>query len=113
MRPSGRNPCKSVHHFKVQRQKERFLTLEELTRLGRVLDCAPADRLESRHSAAAIRLLILTGCLRNEILTLRWEDVDLGSGNLRLPDAKTGARSVALSPSARSVLEGVAAAKRL
>ena len=47
---------------------------------------------------------MLTGCRRNEILTLRWEDVDLEVGELRLRDAKTGARSVALSPAARKVL---------
>ena len=47
---------------------------------------------------------MLTGCRRNEILTLRWEDVDLDAGELRLRDAKTGARSVALSPAAGKVL---------
>ena len=46
----------------------------------------------SAHAAAAIRLLMLTGCRRNEILELRWEDVDLDAGELRLPDGKTGAR---------------------
>ena len=56
---------------------------------------------------AAPRLLMLTGCRRNEILTLRWEDVDLEAGELRLRDAKTGARSVALSPAARKVLSAL------
>ena len=61
----------------------------------------------SRSGVAAPRLLMLTGCRRNEILTLRWEDVDLEAGELRLRDAKTGARSVALSPAARKVLSAL------
>ena len=58
----------------------------------------------SGSGVAALRLLMLTGCRRKEILTLRWEDVDLEAGELRLRDAKTGARQVALSPSARKLL---------
>ncbi len=58
-------------------------------------------------AVAAFRLLILTGCRRNEILTLRWADVDLDAGEIQLRDAKTGARSVALSTAARRVLAGI------
>ena len=53
MRPSGRYPCKAVRRYKVEPHKERFLTPEELARLGRVLDIAPTERLASRHAAAA------------------------------------------------------------
>ena len=59
-----------------------------------------AEGKVSASAVAAFRLLMLTGCRRNEILTLRWEDVDLHAGELRLRDAKTGARS----PAARKVL---------
>ena len=70
-----------------------------------MLDEVEAEGRYLLSIVAALRLLMLTGCRRNEILTLRWEDVDLEAGELRLRDAKTGARSVALSPSARRVLE--------
>ena len=50
---------------------------------------------------------MLTGCRKNEILTLRWEDVALDEKELRLPDAKTGARVVPLSPSAVKLLAGL------
>ena len=105
LRPPGKNPCRFVRRYKVQAQHERFLTPEELARLGRALDAAPAERLASRHGAAAIRLLVLTGCRRNEILGLRWEDVDFEEGELRLRDTKTGARMVPLTPAAAEVLE--------
>ena len=63
-----------------------------------------AEGKVSASAVAAFRLLMLTGCRRNEILTLQWEDVDLDAGELRLRDAKTGPRAVALSPAARKVL---------
>ena len=59
----------------------------------------PSGPLPAR-AAAALRLLMLTGCRLNEILTLRWDDVDRKAGELRLRDAKTGARMVPLTPTA-------------
>ena len=59
------------------------------------------------RAAAALRLLMLTGCRLNEILTLRWDDVDRKAGELRLRDAKTGARMVPLTPTAIDVLAGI------
>ena len=105
MRPPGRNPCKSIPRYKINRRKERFLSPEELGRLGRTLAVASSKRLASSHAAAAIRLLVLTGCRRNEILGLRWEDVNFKAGELRLADSKTGARILPLPPAAAEVLE--------
>ena len=87
-----------------ERKRERFLTEGEFRRLGRLLSEAAAEGGMSARAAAAIRLLMLTGCRRNEILTLRWEDVDLDAGELHLRDAKTGPRAVPLSPSAAKIL---------
>ena len=50
---------------------------------------------------------MLTGCRKAEILTLRWEYVDLDRGELRLPDSKTGAKIVHLGDPAISVLRGI------
>ena len=96
-------PVPGVPRFKVEKH-ERFLTREELYRLGQVLRAAPAERLASAHAAAAIRLLVLTGCRRNEILGLRWDDLNFDTGEMRLPDSKTGARMVPLTSAAADVL---------
>ena len=106
-RPSGANPCRGVPRFRVEKH-ERFLTREELYRLGEALRAAPAKRLASTHAAAAIRLLVLTGCRRNEILGLRWDDLNFDSGEMRLPDTKTGTRMVPLTPAVARVFEGLA-----
>ena len=104
--PEGGNPCRFVVKYR-QRKRERFLTEEEFRRLGRVLGALEATGRVPLHAAAAIRLLMLTGCRRNEILTLRWEDVHLDVNELRLRDGKTGPRTVPLSPAAVRVLAGL------
>ena len=68
---------------------------------------APGDQLASTHAAAAIRLLVLTGCRRNEILGLRWDDLNFDTGEMRLPDTKTGTRMVPLTPAVARVFDGL------
>ena len=100
---AGGNPCKFVRKYR-EKNRERFLTDEEFRRLGEVLSEMEAEKTLPVFAAAAFRLLMLTGCRRNEIVTLRWEHVDIEGGELRLPDTKTGARMVPLSPPAARVL---------
>ncbi len=104
--PEGGNPCRFVRKYR-ENARERFLSDEEFQRLGRVLGEVEDEGRVHPSAVAAFRLLMLTGCRKSEILTLRWEDVDLEAGELRLRDAKTGARPVAISPSARRVLAGL------
>ena len=101
--PDGSNPCHRVARYKVRR-RERFLTQAEFSRLGRVLSEAEARGEVPSYAAAALRLLMFTGCRRNEILRLRWDEVDLERRELRLRDSKTGPRTVPLSPPAARVL---------
>ena len=58
-------------------------------------------------AAAAIRLLLFTGCRLREILHLRWENVDLERGLLFLPDSKSGRKTVILNAPAMAVLTGL------
>ena len=104
--PARGNPCRSVAKYRVRRH-ERFLTESEFRRLGRALAALEAGGGISVHAAAAIRLLMLTGCRRGEILALRWQDVRLDAGELRLRDSKTGPSIVPLSPAAAKILAGV------
>ena len=105
MVPEGMNPCRSIDKY-PGRRRERFLTAAEFGRLGCVLDEAETRGGATAPAVAAIRLLMLTGCRKSEILTLRWEDVALGESELKLPDTKTGARAVSLSPPAVKLLAG-------
>ena len=104
MAPEDCHPSRSIP-MNPKRKLERFLTDAEFTRLGQVLDEVSGNGSRvSAGAVATIRLLMLTGCRRNEILTLRWEHVDLDAAEIHLADGKTGARTVHLSQSAARVL---------
>ena len=79
----------------------RFLSREEIDRLHRVLDGRTGKG--DRQQADIIRLLLLTGCRKGEIVRLRWAEVQ--GRTLMLADSKTGPRKVPLNSQARHVLE--------
>ena len=80
----------------------RFLSAEEIERLYRVLDRLVAERPSRRQQADIVRLLLLTGCRKGEILKLRWSEVD--GDRLNLARTKTGPRGVWLSQAAQAIL---------
>ena len=79
----------------------RFLSRNEVARLHDVLDRQVGKG--GRQQADMIRLLMLTGCRRGEIVNLRWSEVR--ENLLELADSKTGPRPVPLSAAARRILE--------
>ena len=96
------NPARSVRR-NPRPKLTRFLSREEIRRLHRVLDHYGRARPSRVQQADVIRLLLLTGCRRSEILTLRWQDI--GDDTLNLIDAKTGPRRVFLNAPARAIME--------
>ena len=97
--PEGSNPCTRIKRYR-RGGRERFLSAGEIRRLSRVL-----DRHRDRHpvETSIVRLLLLTGCRKSEILTLQWSEYR--EGRLCLSDSKTGPRTVWLSSAARKVLD--------
>jgi len=105
LRAENSNPCRRVKKYE-ERSRERFLSQRELARLGRAL--AVVDRAgKAPYEAAAIRLLLFTGARLSEILTLEWKFVDFTARLLRLPDSKTGAKTIALPPPAIELLQSL------
>src|SRR5215212_8921273 len=109
--PEGVNPARKVERYGESR-RERFLSTQELQRLGEALTraeedgvCAPDGSVEriSPFAAAALRLLLFTGCRLSEILELRWEHVDAERGLLFLPDSKTGRKTIVLNAPALAI----------
>jgi integrase len=126
--PKGTNPAQDIIKFK-ESSRERFLTVEELERLGSAIRAAETTGIpwkvdesnpNAKHVpkaarytkiapgvAATFRLLFFTGCRLREILHLRWENVDLERGLLFLSDSKTGRKAVILNAPALAVLTGL------
>ncbi|MEL6828268.1 MAG: tyrosine-type recombinase/integrase, partial [Pseudomonadota bacterium] len=99
------NPARGVKKFKEGRPA-RFLSQIELGRLGDALKRAEIEGA-NLYALAAIRLLLLTGCRRNEILELKWEEVDFENGFLRLSDSKTGAKTIPLGSAALEIISSL------
>lgn len=103
MRPDNSNPCRHVERYPEPR-RGRFLSTEEVETLGKVLSKAEKDGKEPPSAIAAIRLLILTGCRREEILSLRWDQVDFERSLLNFEESKTGRKTVPLGAAALELL---------
>lgn len=122
--PKGTNPARDITAFREE-GRERFLSADELARLGDSLALAESAGLPwkasdskhvpknnqrtviDRHACDAIRLLILTGLRMREVLNMRWADIDFERGTVLLPDTKTGRRHAVLSAPALTLLSEI------
>ncbi|WP_210492272.1 tyrosine-type recombinase/integrase [Microvirga antarctica] len=127
--PEGFNPAARIEKYK-EIQRERFLSTDELERMGEALREAETiglpwepdqSKAKAKHApkaenrrvkisgevVAAIRLLLLTGARLREILHLRWTYVDLERGLLLLPESKTGRKTIILNAPALLIIEGL------
>ena len=98
------NPCKGVER-NVEHHRRRYLVGDELARLIKAL----AEH-DDRQAADIIRLLLLTGARRGEVLAMRWADVDLTEGTWSKPPSSTKQREhhqVPLSAPARQLLSEI------
>ena len=123
-RPRGANPALGIEKYKEHKRIE-FMGAEELSKIGNAIatleaNCFEREAMRERkekppkdmavvtpQAANVIRLLCLTGARAGEILSLRWEYLDLDMGLARLPDSKTGAKVLHLPKPAVAVLESI------
>ena len=85
--------------FKIHTPRERYFTRDEAQRLMRALE--KSDRPET----FAIRLLLLTGARKSEVLKARWENVRPDLRLLIVPLSKSGRpRHILLSDATLDVL---------
>lgn len=85
-----------------EESRKRYVRPDEMPSLLEAITEDPDEQ-----ARAILQLLLYTGCRKTEILRARWKDVNLERGELALPHAKTGARTVQLSSAATEVLEGI------
>ena len=123
----GYNPARGIEKYREE-GRERYLTSEELERLGLALregetvgipwsinasnpnsKHVPKNWKEQRerldpHAVAAIRLLLFTGARLREILTARWDYIDVERGLIFLPTSKTGRKTLVLNGAALDII---------
>ncbi len=88
LRTDRSNPCLHVEKY-PESKRECLLSDADLAKLGQAMVESERNGKASLHAVAALRLLILTGARLEEILSLRWDEVDLEGRALRLSDAKS------------------------
>ncbi len=99
------NPANHVPKFK-ERKIERFLSDREFSALGEAMRGLEREGMNI-YAISAIRLLMFTGARRNEILTLKWSDVDFERSSIFLDDSKTGKKAIHLSAPALEVFSNI------
>ena len=100
------NPCEIAAVRKSDNRRDRYLTLEEVARLGAAFDALEVEG-EKPKAIAIARLYALTGCRRDEIAGLRWSEVDFERGMLTLAKSKTGKSTRPLGAPAIAVLTAI------
>lgn len=100
------NPCDKASVRKTDNKRDRYLTLDEVMRLGEAFDALEQAGTNPKALNIA-RLWALTGCRRDEIAGLRWSEVDLDRGLLVLDDSKTGKSVRPLGSAACALLETI------
>lgn len=116
LRTQGTNPCRLIEKQRETKNRERFLTAKEIETLGKVMRKTLKDNAAKPfplktvpYEVAALKLLMLTGARLNEILGLKWSQVDKARGVIRIEKHKTsgqkGAKELPLNAAVLSILQ--------
>jgi integrase len=103
------NPVRGVKRY-ADKKGETFLSATEMAKVGAAIATLEAEGTNPA-AIAIVRLLAFTGARKSEIAALRWSEVDLEGGYLRLSDSKTGAKVIPIGAPAAEVLAGVSTIK--
>jgi integrase len=96
----GINPCSGIRNF-PEKSRDRFLQADELPRFFKALDEEPNETLRDY-----IFMSLLTGARRSNVLSMRWNEIDLEQGTWKIPRTKTGdSQTVTLTLEAIEILK--------
>jgi len=100
------NPARGVKR-PADNKRTRRLTPEEYRAFGQAIEQAE-EACETWQGIAGARLLALTGCRLQEVVQLRWSEVDEAGGCFRLEDSKEGASTRPIGRAAFDLLSTLA-----
>jgi integrase len=93
------NPVRGIER-NSESKRQRYLTASELERLSMAL-----TELKDQGAANAVRLLLLTGCRRGELLAAKWADIKWEDGIWLKPGATTKQRTDHRVPLSAAAIE--------
>jgi integrase len=93
------NPTLDLGKRKEYKPRRRFLKDNELATLWQATDGAPGDY------PLILRLILLTGCRRDEIAALRWSEVDLEKRTITIAADRTKNKQEHLVPLVATALD--------
>jgi integrase len=77
------NPCKGIERNR-EHHRRRYMSSDELTRLTKALAEFP-----DKDVADIVKILLMTGSRRGEVLSMKFEDLNLGLGIWKKPPSNT------------------------
>lgn len=80
----GKNPAVGIKKFK-EKKRDRFIQEDELPRFYESL-----NKEENEDMKDYFYLLLLTGARKNNVLSMRWQDVNFAQNSWRIPETKNG-----------------------
>jgi integrase len=98
--------CKHIDKY-PENKRDKFLSMAEIEKLFEILKEVEIKRIELTSSINAIKLLLLTGCRLSEILTLKWEYIDIEHYRINFPDSKSGKKTIYISPYVIDILNSI------
>ncbi len=101
---NAKNPVEQASVRKTDNRRDRFLTLDEVSRLGEAFDTVESEGANPKGVAIA-RLWALTGCRRNEIAALKVHEINLADNLFEFDDTKTGKSVRPFGPAAAALLQ--------
>ena len=100
------NPIDKAAIRKTDNQRTRYLSINEVHRLGDALEQLEGEGVNPM-ALNICRLWALTGCRRDEIAGLEWSEIDFERACLKLADSKTGASVRPLAAPALALLSSL------
>jgi integrase len=103
------NPFRGVRSLRVPSRIERILGVDEESRL-----LAACTSVRSRFLRSVLVLALNTGMRRGELLPLKWDQIDLIQGRIRILDAKTNSskRSIPMNSTVFTLMSELARNKK-
>lgn len=106
------NPFAGVSLYR-ENERDRVLSDEEAAKLLTALEAIPAIHSRERTLRDFILLSLLTGARKSNVMTMRWDEVDLKNGTWSIPAGKMKTLRAQLIPLGEAEKEVLTERKRL